>query len=76
MILSKKNSIPKENAAHKPYLGPYGVEKQDGISVWLYKEGDPTVRKEVKISEIAIFAFKTSISKIFEETLVFLLIIC
>ena len=52
----------KRNAAHKPYLGPFRVEKQDSVSVWVTKEGDPTIRKEVKISEV--FRFKENTDKV------------
>ena len=38
------------------------MEKQDQVSVWLSKEGDPTIRKEVKVSEV--FRFIESTDKV------------
>jgi hypothetical protein len=45
----------KRDSAHKPYLGPFRVEKQTDSSVWVSKESDPSIRKEVKISEVFRF---------------------
>jgi hypothetical protein len=61
-VIIKNPLYLKRNAAHKPYLGPFRVEKQDGVSVWITKEGDPTIRKEVKIAEV--FRFKENTDKV------------
>ena len=58
-VIIKNPLYLKRNAAHKPYLGPFRVEKQDNVSVWLSKEGDPTIRKEVKVSEVFRFIEST-----------------
>lgn len=54
-VIIKNPLYLKRNAAHKPYLGPFRVEKQTETSLFLYKDGDPTVRKEVKTSEVFRF---------------------
>lgn len=52
-----KNPIHlKRNAAHKPYLGPFRVVKQDATSVTVVLESDSKVIKSVKTSEV--FRFK------------------
>ena len=61
-VIIKNPVYLKRNAAHKPYLGPFRVEKQNGVSVWLVKDGDPTVRKEVKVSEV--FRYNDSTDKV------------
>jgi hypothetical protein len=57
-VIIKNPIYLKRNAAHKPYLGPFRVDKQTGTSVWVISEENATVRKEVKTSEV--FRFKSA----------------